>query len=178
MVYLHELSTIPVGKTQKTKNKNKKTNPQKKKKTFFSWNSPFLSKSFVDPIPIMGKVILSTTLLPFLHSAMVSNILCGKRTGFITLPKNKITENHGLLLLILSKRVLGVNLCFVYYEVWIVDWFQRIGFLGRPLGKTLWLHASSVSQSVCQTFSIRFLHRSYLFNAKTDQVHMWCAYAL
>ena len=54
--------------------------------------------------------------------------------------------------------------------------------LGRPLRKTLWLHASSVSQSVsqsvCQTFSIHFLHRSYLFNEKTDQVHMWRAYAL
>ena len=32
--------------------------------------------------------------------------------------------------------------------------------------------------SVCQTFSTGFLCRSYLFNAKTDQVHhMWCAYA-
>ena len=51
-------------------------------------------------------------------------------------------------------------------------------FLGCPLGKTLWLHTSSVSQSVCQTFSIRFLHCSYLFNAMADQVHMRCAYAL
>ena len=40
---------------------------------------------------------------------------------------------------------------------------RKWSFLGHPLGKTLWLHASSVSQSVCQTFSIHFLHHSYLF---------------
>ena len=38
--------------------------------------------------------------------------------------------------------------------------------------------SQSVSPSVCQTFSIHFLHRSYLFNARTGQVHLWCAYAL
>ena len=36
----------------------------------------------------------------------------------------------------------------------------------------------SVSESVCQTFSIHFMCRSYLFNARMDQVHMWYAYAL
>ena len=50
-----------------------------------------LSKSFVDPVPITGQVILSTTLLSFLHS-MVSNILYGKRIGFITLTENKISS--------------------------------------------------------------------------------------
>ena len=38
--------------------------------------------------------------------------------------------------------------------------------------------ACFVCVSVCQTFSTCFLCRSYLFNAKMDQVHMWCAYAL
>ena len=52
-----------------------------------------LSKSFVDPVPITGQVILSTTFLSFLHS-MVSNILCGKRIGFITLTENKTSENR------------------------------------------------------------------------------------
>ena len=65
-----------------------------------------MSKSFADPIPVMGKIILLTTLLLFLHS-MVSDNLFGERKGFITLSKNKITENHRLLLL--SERVLGVN---------------------------------------------------------------------
>ena len=75
----------------------------------------FLSKSFVDPVPIIGKSILTTALSPFLHS-MVSKILCGKRIGFITLLKNKITKNHRLLLL--SERVLGVNyvLCIMKFE--------------------------------------------------------------
>ena len=54
-------------------------------------------------MPIMGKVILSTTLLPFLHS-MASDILCVKILSFITLLQNEITENHGLEI-----RVLGVN---------------------------------------------------------------------
>ena len=39
--------------------------------------------------------------------------------------------------------------------------------------------ACFISESVCQTFSIRFLCCScHLFNAKTDQLHMWCVYAL
>ena len=41
--------------------------------------------------------------------------------------------------------------------------------------------ACFVSQSVCQTFSRDFLHRSCLFNmfnAKADQVHIWFSYAL
>ena len=73
-----------------------------------------------------------------------------------------ITFTHGFM-----KNALGCSEC---------------SSLGRPLGKTLWLHASSVSQSVsqsvCQTFSIHFLHHSYLLNAKMDQVHIWCVYAL
>ena len=40
--------------------------------------------------------------------------------------------------------------------------------------------ARFVCQSVClsvyQIFSIHFLPFSYLFNTKTDQVHMWYAY--
>ena len=51
-------------------------------------------------------------------------------------------------------------------------------FLGRPLGNKDLMAACFASQSVCQTFSIHFLHRSYLFNAKMDQVHLWCTYAL
>ena len=85
---------------------------EKSQKTFCLEISFFLSKSVVDPIPITGKIILSTTLLPFLHS-MASNSLCGKRIGFITLSKNKITKNHGLLLS--SERVLGVN--YVLYII-------------------------------------------------------------
>ena len=91
MGHLHGFSAFRTGKS---------------KKTFCLEISFFLSKSFVDPISITGKIILSTTLLLFLHS-MVSNILCGKRIGFITLSKDKITKNHRLLLS--SERVLGVN---------------------------------------------------------------------
>ena len=97
MVNLHGFSAFRIGESQKT---------------FCLEISFFLSKSFVDPIPITGKIILSTTLLPFLHS-MVSNILCGKRIGFITLSKNNINENHGLLLS--SERVLRVS--YVLYIV-------------------------------------------------------------
>ena len=35
----------------------------------------------------------------------------------------------------------------------LVDIFELFPILGRPLGKTLWLHASSVSQSVSQSVS-------------------------
>ena len=107
IVYLHELGAFRIGFLI----------------TFCLESFCFLSKSFVDSIPITGKTILSTTLLPFLHS-MVSNILCGKRIGFITLSKNKITENHGLV-----REGARSKLCFVYYEVWTEYWLQRKCFL-------------------------------------------------
>ena len=97
MVNLHRFSAFQIGKSQKRKKNCLEV-------------SFFLSQSFVDPILKMGKSILSTTLLPFFHS-IVSKILCSERIGFIMLPRNKIPEIHGLLLL--SERVLGVN--FVLY---------------------------------------------------------------
>ena len=40
------------------------------------------------------------------------------------------------------------------------------------------MHRVCVCMSVCSALSTRFLCCSYLFNAKTDRVRMWCVYTL
>ena len=81
----------------------------------------------MDPVPIMGKIILSTTLLPFNHS-IVSNILHGKRILFIMLSKNKITEKPQI---VISREGAWSNLSFIYVFMFgIVGWFKECAFIG------------------------------------------------
>ena len=92
------------------------------------------------------------------------------------------------------------HFCLVCMAKWLMHWLMitlpptwhdmgykhnKFWFLGRPLGKTFMaacFDVQSVSQSVSECVKLlvytRPLHRSYLFNAKTDQVHMWCAFVL
>ena len=55
----------------------------------------------------------------------------------------------------------------------------NLRFLGRPLGKTLCLHAPCVSVSQFVKLLVNaFCVVHFCFNAKTNRVRMWCVYTL
>ena len=99
MVNLHGFSAFRIGESQKT---------------FCLEISFFLSKSFVDPIPITGKIISVNNTSPVSSQHGLKHFVWQK-IGFITLSKNKINENHGLLLIIGEGA--WSKLCFVYCDV-------------------------------------------------------------